>query len=392
MTERYNIIYVANTFTERAFRKYFTDRRNLPGQAAAKYSRLLAEGLAMQDDVSVTVISEMPADETNCAARLTGRKTELFRGVKYVYLPLVNIHRVKDILSVITAFLETIRYIRNGRSAVVADILAAPAAFGGYLAARIKRVPYVALVTDFPEYEYGPHDRAYRTVSEMLLASASHYVFLTGEMNIKVNDHKRPYAVIEGMADIRQKSRTVGDKKKDGSRTILYTGSLDRKYGIEMLTEAFIKADIKGTELHICGSGEMAEELRQASDKNDKIIFHGSVPSDEAVKMQKAATLLVNPRPSHPEYTKYSFPSKTTEYMSSGTAVLMTDLPGVPDEYKEHVYIIDDESVDGIADSLTKVLSKPDEELEAKAMEAYEFVLNEKNNKIQAEKVMGLLK
>ena len=57
----------------------------------------------------------------------------------------------------------------------------------------------------------------------------------------------------------------------------------------------------------------------------------GCVTNDEIVRLQCEATLLVNPRPSDKEFCKYSFPSKTIEYMASGTPVLMTKLPGVPD-------------------------------------------------------------
>ena len=43
--------------------------------------------------------------------------------------------------------------------------------------------------------------------------------------------------------------------------------------------------------------------------------------------------------------------------MASGTPVLTTRLPGMPKEYEEFVYLINDETIDGIGEALVSVLS-----------------------------------
>ena len=100
---------------------------------------------------------------------------------------------------------------------------------------------------------------------------------------------------------------------------------------------------------------------------------------------------MVNPRPTDEEYTKYSFPSKNMEYMVSGTAVLTTNLPGMPEEYKQYVYLIEDESVDGVCKALKKISELSEEEVMNKSRLAREFVLSEKNNKIQTKKIIELI-
>ena len=104
-----------------------------------------------------------------------------------------------------------------------------------------------------------------------------------------------------------------------------------------------------------------------------------------------AATLLVNPRPTNEEYVKYSFPSKTMEYMASGTPVLTTVLPGMPKEYYPYVNFIREESPQGIADALKTVLASSDDELFAQGCRAREFVLKERNNVVQAKKILAML-
>ena len=111
----------------------------------------------------------------------------------------------------------------------------------------------------------------------------------------------------------------------------------------------------------------------------------------EIVDKEMEATLLVNPRPTREEFVKYSFPSKTMEYMSTGTPVLTTKLPGMPEEYHPHVYFIESETVDGIADALHQTLSNSDETLFEKGCEARNFVMNSRNNVIQASKILKML-
>jgi len=80
------------------------------------------------------------------------------------------------------------------------------------------------------------------------------------------------------------------------------------------------------------------------------------------------------------------------EYMASGTPVLTTRLPGMPMEYHPHVYLIEEESDEGVAKALTESLAHSDEELFQKGQAARNFVLEERNNVVQAAKILEMLK
>ena len=103
------------------------------------------------------------------------------------------------------------------------------------------------------------------------------------------------------------------------------------------------------------------------------------------------AALLVNPRPTAPEYTKYSFPSKNMEYMASGTPLLTTHLASLPDEYIPYVYLIEDESVEGIAETIKTVLLLDRRELDEKGRKAQQFVFTKKTGKMQANRIVNSL-
>jgi hypothetical protein len=71
--------------------------------------------------------------------------------------------------------------------------------------------------------------------------------------------------------------------------------------------------------------------------------------------------------------------------------VLTTRLPGMPKEYHPYVYFIDDESADGIATALKEVLSNSDAALFEKGCAGRDFVLNCRNNVVQAKKIIEML-
>ena len=79
------------------------------------------------------------------------------------------------------------------------------------------------------------------------------------------------------------------------------------------------------------------------------------------------------------------------EYMASGTPVLTTVLPGMPKEYYPYVFFLEDETVEGIARVLPELLAKSDEELFEKGSRARAFVLDQRNNLVQAQKIIQML-
>src|SRR5699024_551254 len=116
------------------------------------------------------------------------------------------------------------------------------------------------------------------------------------------------------------------------------------------------------------------------------------LPRKKILELQKTSTVLINPRPNNEEYTKYSFPSKIMEYMSSGRPMIAYKLDGMPEEYLKYFYpVTETQSGDGLYNTLRDVLSKTPDELDKKGSCAKEFVLTLKNKKTQTFKILDLL-
>ena len=113
---------------------------------------------------------------------------------------------------------------------------------------------------------------------------------------------------------------------------------------------------------------------------------------EELVMLQKSATLLVNPLKPNEIFSKYFFPSKTLEYLGSGTPTLMFRLPCIPAEYNNYLYYFEDESANGMKDKIVEICEKPLDERNLFGERAIKFVNNEKNGTVQAKKIVDMLK
>lgn len=214
------------------------------------------------------------------------------------------------------------------------------------------------------------------------------YVLLTKHMRDALQIDV-PNVVIEGIAtDIFDKVDAT--PKDEGTKTILYSGGLEEKYGVINLLKAFERLSEQNYRLIICGSGEAQSEIIKASKKDSRIIFKGLLSRLEVLSLQKTSDVLVNPRPNNEEYTKFSFPSKILEYLSSGTPVISYKLDGIPIEYYDYMYLVNDDE-DGLFLALKEVMSKSADELYSKGQRAKEFVLSQKNSAKQAEKILKML-
>ena len=78
--------------------------------------------------------------------------------------------------------------------------------------------------------------------------------------------------------------------------------------------------------------------------------------------------------------------------MASGTPLLTTRLPGIPQGYYDYIYTIDGDTPGAVTSALEGVLGQTADVLYQKGMSAREFVLREKNNVLQAGRILSLLR
>ena len=388
------IIYVSSLCSKRTYKNLFGGTKHAPGMQAQKYNRLMAEGLAANDSTEVTVLSAAPVTRANHGGLSFSAVSENEGGLLYDYVNFSLLPIVKH-LSIIENTRKKCRKLFKESEcndiALVCDVLSLSASYGALKEAKKCGIKSVSLITDLPEYLGIADNKLFNKLYKKVIEMSDSFVLMTEEMNAKINPDNKPCKVIEGQADINMSFSENSIDNKYPEKICVYAGGIEIDYGLKMLAEGFAKANIPDSELWIYGNGSYTEELKNFCKENTNVIYKGIAPNEEIVMVEQKATLLINPRPSTEEFTKYSFPSKNLEYMASGTPILTTKLPGMPEEYYDYIYTIDNETPDGIAECLKEILKKDITELHEKGAAAKNFVLTQKNNKVQAGKVLELL-
>lgn len=354
------------------------------------------------------IIESKKFDVTLCSAVFVGSWFKLFRKLfvknfeesdKIDYIPFFNLPVIKNI----SRYFAVKRYVKKWVKKYNADKL--------YIIAYSAHTPFIKaiskikiknkfnfhlIVPDLPQYMnlttktsliYNIFKIIDIKIQNKYLINVDSFTFLTDMMSKKYNIYNRPYTVVEGMIDTEN---IVSIPNLSKVKTLVYTGTLEEKYGILNLVNAmeYVKSDIK---LIICGMGSTAYKIKEKAYLNNKIDYRGILSYNESIRVQASATVLVNPRPNNEKYTKYSFPSKNLEYMMWNKPVMAYKLDGIPDEYDEVlIYFSSDNPID-MAKLIDYVFQKTDEELLEIGKKTTNFAINNKNYKRQTEKIIDCI-
>lgn len=391
------ILYVSTLCSKRFINDLYRKTSVNPGFAVQKFNRLVAEGFA-KNGLSVTTLSAVPAIKGISNSFLCTFPKEYCKGIAYRYLPYCSISFLRRLIIIVSSFFRTLRWGIGHRSSkvIVYDVLNVSVCIGSLLASKVLGIQSCGIVTDMPglmvnETKEGHvKTKIIAGFNRWYLRFFNYYVFLTEAMNAVINRNHRPYIVMEGLVDSDQISIPyVFHGLRNES--IVYAGGLYEEYGLKLLIDAFLRIKDKSVYLDLFGSGPLSDWINDVAKKNPRVRHHGVVANDEIVRFEQEALLLVNPRPTAEEFTKYSFPSKNMEYMLSGTATLTTNLPGMPYEYHDYVLIFKDESIEGYTKTLDAVLDLGETRLCEIGEKAREWVMGNKNNVVQAGRIIKMI-
>jgi glycosyltransferase involved in cell wall biosynthesis len=364
--------------------------------SSIKYTKYIADGLKFNLDKDSTNLFLVPvAMYPNCKKIfLNNSKID-----DNYFIPYINLFIFKQLSIALYVFLFSLRWFivnLNKKKIIVFSNIYFPFLLSVLPFKILKNIFIVSFIPDLPEFAFSFQRNSlvrktfsffYIKISMLIVNVSDFFVFITPLMKFKFSN--KPYMVIEGFTEYQGDSlKYLRNYHLEEKKAVMYSGALYEKYGLEYLLKSFCK--IEGDfELWIFGHGPMEDEIISYSEKDVRIKYFGYKTNSEVLLYQKKARILINPRPSNEEFTKYSFPSKLLEYMSSGTPVLTTRLPGIPEDYTNLMYFIEDETFDGFYESLYECLNKSQLELDNFGELSREYVINEKNNVVQIKKLIN---
>lgn len=372
--------------------------------ATQVFESALLSGMAQAGQKELTLRSfPMIASFPGSKLLLWGAKKQMVAGgYETVWLPTVNLFGLKQLSQRFSAAKTVRKWLKENQSekdkAVLLYSVYEPIAAPVLKYCKKCGCKAYVIVPDLPRDMYKTISKnpikAWQQKRYMRRAVACQskfdgYIYLTEAMAQEVAPGK-PNIIMEGIADTAAFPERMLPKAE--KRAIMYAGAISEKYGLKNLIEAFRQAELPNAELWLFGAGEWACEAKKLAEQTQNIRYFGRVSREEVLQNEMRASLLVNVRDPQEAFTKFSFPSKTIEYMLSGTPLLTTRLPGIPQDYFPHLYSIEDNEVQTICAKLQQMYALPEDVLCAAGAKAQQFIQTEKNQKIQAQRLLSFLK
>lgn len=383
-----NILYGFSNCSYHKYNELFRDSTVMILQQAQKYHSLMIRGLK-ENGGTVQCISGLPINRNFDKSLYIRGGNEVEDGVKFHYFGSINLPGFRQLILLFKAFFYTLCH--KNVDVAICDILNVSILIGMLIACRLRRIPIVGIVTDVPGKLAEKETSIINRIDAFFMHRLDGYVLLTQYMNKIVNPYNKPYVVIEGQVDSSMNNIPNELYDKCDPNILMYAGSIKKIYGIKKLTEAFIAVNRPDWVLDVYGDGDFRDELIEICKRHKNVRYKGIKLNKDIISAEVGSSLLVNPRPTDEEYVMYSFPSKNMEYMVSGTPLLTTHLPGMPDEYLPYIFLFENETLVGMTRTLNKILSIDDDILHRKGCDAKKFVINNKNQQKQAAKVLDLL-
>ena len=251
------------------------------------------------------------------------------------------------------------------------------------------------IVPDIPgrlNVEYGSYnlltriykDRQARESVELMRQTDGAFL-LTSHMAEALDIKDKHWMVLEGMVDGFEPS--VSDS---GDKVFLYSGQLNEQVGLRDLLNVWdlLTPDYK---LYLCGNGTMEDEVTSFASSHSNVKFLGFLGKNRMSEVEKEASFYINPRKRSEIYTRYSFPSKTLEYIKTGKPVISYKLDGIPDEYDSILFYPDDDSAEALVKKITEVSALSPEELKAIGEKQRRFI-ETKTTKVQCARMTDFMR
>ncbi|KUP04302.1 hypothetical protein Q75_16080 [Bacillus coahuilensis p1.1.43] len=243
-----------------------------------KFNWNLIKGLEAFDKFKFTYISSRPISdypyfpEKNIKSR-RWVDNKLGKKIEITEIPFLN----TGIFKIITRFLSGIYYSfknyhkEKNKGGVIVYSVNVPYMLIGYIISKVYNIDFIGIWTDPPsvrnERESFLKSKLRNLelfISKFLMKKTSKVITLTKYLAEDFAP-KKPYLVIEGIID---ENEILLDKKKNRKENldvikIVYTGSLEKRYGIKNIVEGFKLIKDENIVLEIYGRGDYEEETKK---------------------------------------------------------------------------------------------------------------------------------
>ena len=234
--------------------------------------------------------------------------------------------------------------------------------------AKKYRLPIIGVCKNSPS---GIHNTG-KSYTKFLLSMAdnlSGYITATPGLNDLFNQESRASMLLEGIIESKYKP---ADYSKYG-RYIFYNGSLEEKYGIYDLINAFNGLGDANLKLVIAGyHGYDEKKFTKVIHTNQNIVYLGMSNEDEILSLESQSLLNINPRPYSEDYDRYLIPVSMLDYLSSGSLTISVKNSRLQSYFPDECIWVDSSEKEDLINGIKKALNMSKADREAMIKKASE--------------------
>jgi colanic acid/amylovoran biosynthesis glycosyltransferase len=263
---------------------------------------------------------------------------------------------------IIPLFVAEVLAIRREVRAIRPDVIHVHWLVPQGLAALIAAPTVPKLVTSHGGDVYGLTDRVSRRLFRAVLKNANAVTTMNTDMCdrlVELGASPATTLVLSMGADVAT-IRPLAEAAERRSGQILFVGRLVEKKGVSVLLKALRLLDESGYDLRIVGDGPLRSQLATES-SGLSVTFLGVLGREALAAEFGAATIAVFPSVAAASGDQDGLPVSLLEAMSTGCAVIASDLPGLRDAVVDGQsgLLTSPGSAHELAAALTRVLRDP---------------------------------
>lgn len=354
--------------------------------------------LGKHDDMRIHCVTVMPlaAFPHDCKIWQGKQRVQLTEKVLSTRIPYMNLPVVKQFWQTISVYMEAKKLLKKHPNAVIMAFNLFPQV-GIPLRWLSKKASTVCLLADLP-IDDNTNRRGLSLRLRKLFEKSTWKSMKACQRFIVLNPHVadlylpgKPYIVVDGGIDEHEIQPVTYGPRERGEHNIMFCGALTEYNGIRNLIAAMGKVDDRSIVLDIYGDGYLRSDVEEAAKDNPRIRYYGRVSNEIVMQKQREAWGLINPRIVNDPIAKVTFPSKTFEYLLSGTPVISTRLNGYGSEYEDCMIFAEQDTTEGIAEAINRMAVMPEDELADMVSRARNMVCSQKTWKKQTQRVADFL-
>ena len=376
------IIYISNYIDPKDFEYVFKLSNGKMQQQNQRFHSMFVKSIS--DNFEVNVLPVLPINRSIIKKIIIKLRKHKSENVHYQGFLSVNIPLIKQVFDIFQVLICFFKYKKN--SIFIVDSMCYTGCIVIRFLKKISNSKFICINTDLP-FKFA--NSSNKDASSSLLDSVLYKSIKSFDafVNITENIEKelatnKPVLIINGFLDI-DINNNISFVKHNPFR-FAYAGAISRANGIDRLIDTF--KELPDYELYLFG---LVTDKGILNNITKNIHYFGNIYSKDLNNHMKEIDCLINPRPSNLEYTLYSFPSKTFEYIKYRKPIISTKLKCYSNELMNHFYLLEEENIDMMKQSIINIANNNESELYRKVLEMNIYANSEYSIKKNANKLFN---